>query len=195
MWSTQRLMERQMFIQMGFTYRLKLKTRWDDASFFVCLFSFLCASIGSHSIAWLGPTLNKISVLHSHSVGELLKCLAVKGDGHTCICVKGELHSVLNLWFFTVLHRCVRVIFIPAARRLDNTSSTQPKLLWYFHWHSCSVVVSLYLTKRRESFRMLTRLLRVFTGSWGAGVTYGNCSNHNNRKDDLEISGVVSLSP
>lgn len=73
--------------------------------------------------------LNKISVLHSHSVGELFKCLAVEGDGHTRICVKGELHTVLNLWFFTVLHRCVRVIFIPAVRRFDNTSSTQRKLL------------------------------------------------------------------
>lgn len=31
-----------------------------------------------------------------------------------------------------------------------------------------------HLTKRRESFLILTRLLRVFTGSWGAGVTYGN---------------------
>lgn len=37
----------------------------------------------------------------------------------------------------------------------------------------CFSVTSLltYLTKRKESFLILTRLLRVFTGSWGAGVT------------------------
>lgn len=112
-------------------------------------------------------------VLHSHPVGELLKCLTVEGDGYSCISVEGELHTVLNLWFSAFFHWCVRVVFIPAIRRFEKLLD---KSSLFLLWFLCRHVVScdLYLTKRKESFLMLTRLLRVFTGSWGAGVTYGN---------------------
>lgn len=112
-------------------------------------------------------------VLHCHPVGELLKCLTVESDGHSCISIEGELHTVLNLWFSTFFHRCVRVIFIPAIRRFEKLLENGSLLLLWF-WCRHVVLCNLHLTKRKESFLMLTRLLRVFTGSWGAGVTYGN---------------------
>lgn len=95
-------------------------------------------------------------VLHCHAIGKLLECLTVEGDGHSRVSVKGELHAILDLWLPAILHGRVRVIFIPAVgialitRYLKNSREAA----------SC-----LYLTNRRESFLMLTRLLRVFTGS------------------------------
>lgn len=45
--------------------------------------------------------------LHCHPVGELLKGLAIKGDGHPGIGIEGELHAVLDLWLSTLLHQGV----------------------------------------------------------------------------------------
>ncbi len=55
----------------------------------------------------------RIKFLHGHPIGELLESLAVEGDGDASIGIKGELHAVLNLRFSPVLHRCVRVVFVP----------------------------------------------------------------------------------
>lgn len=64
----------------------------------------------------------------------------------------------------------------PLAMKTENVSRHGPTFLGY----SCPVEnpqikgrggVKVYLTSRSESFRMFTRLLSVFTGSWGAGVT------------------------
>lgn len=53
---------------------------------------------------------------------------------------------------------------------------------------------SIHLTSRRESFLMLTRLLRVFTGSWGAGVTYGNwCREQEGKQWSSEKSAMLIL--
>lgn len=106
-----------------------------------------------------------VESLHSHPIGELLKRLAVESDGDPGVSIKGELHTVLNLGFPTVLHRSVRVVFVPRNERFVSNLSVNLCL---------ENLPILYLTKRRESFLMLTRLLKVFTGSWGAGVTYGN---------------------
>lgn len=57
----------------------------------------------------------KNDFIHCHPVGELLKGLAIKGDGHPSIGIKGELHTVLDLWFSTLLHRSVRIIFVPTC--------------------------------------------------------------------------------
>lgn len=67
----------------------------------------------------------KDKVSHCHPVGELLECLTVKGDGRPSVSIKGELHTVLNLWLPTVLHRCVRVIFIPTIVQFDISRSAQ----------------------------------------------------------------------
>lgn len=115
----------------------------------------------------------EISALHCHAVGELLECLTVEGDGHSSVSVKGELHTILHLWLPSILHKCVRVIFIPTVGMFDNSVSAN-NTLSQKHAAAVKVFFYFYLTKRRESFLMLTRLLRVFTGSWGAGVTYGN---------------------
>lgn len=58
-------------------------------------------------------------VLHCHAVGKLLECLTIEGDGHASVSVKGELHAILDLWFPTILHGRVRVIFIPAVGMFD----------------------------------------------------------------------------
>lgn len=67
--------------------------------------------------------------LHCHAVGELLECLTVEGDGHSSVGVKGELHTILNLWLPSILHGCVRVIFIPAVEPFDNAVSSRNALL------------------------------------------------------------------
>lgn len=168
-------------------------------------------------------------VSHGCAVGELLVRLAVNGDGHTGIGVKGELHAVLYPGLSTVLSGALCILFVPMGPEPSHCQSisnlvfltgTQPtgyckQLPGWRDFRCCdteqevkleaailpSLVHSLppsvsshscgqahgaqqhdceprrrdtHLTRRRESFRMFTRLLRVFTGSWGAGVTYGN---------------------
>lgn len=54
----------------------------------------------------------KKAFLHCHPVGELLKGLAIEGDGHPSVGIKGELHAVLDLWLSALLHRGVRIIFV-----------------------------------------------------------------------------------
>lgn len=114
--------------------------------------------------------------LHRHAVGELLECLTVEGDGHSGVGVEGELHPVLNLGLPSVLHGRVRVIFVPADGRSDSCQRRSHPASNRFRCCE-SGFFYFYLTRRRESFLMLTRLLRVLTGSWGAGVTYGNYSS------------------
>lgn len=54
--------------------------------------------------------------LHCHPIGELFKSLAVERDGHPSISIEGELHTVLDFRFSTLLHWSVRVIFVPVYR-------------------------------------------------------------------------------
>lgn len=61
-----------------------------------------------------------IRFLHSHPIGELLKRLAVEGNCDPSISIEGKLHAVQNLWFPSVLHRWVRVIFISKIKKLKN---------------------------------------------------------------------------
>lgn len=72
-----------------------------------------------------------INFLHGHPVGELLKCLAVEGDGNSSISIKGKLHSILNLWLSTFLHRSVRIIFIPTIKKFDNSQHNEVYSLNY----------------------------------------------------------------
>lgn len=60
-----------------------------------------------------------MKILHCHPIGELLERLAVEGDGHPSVSVKGELHAILHLWFVALLPRGVRVIFIPRITRFQ----------------------------------------------------------------------------
>lgn len=51
--------------------------------------------------------------IHGHPVGELLKGLAVEGDSHSGVGIEGELHAVLDLRLPALLHRSVRIVFVP----------------------------------------------------------------------------------
>lgn len=81
----------------------------------------------------------KNDFIHCHPVGELLKGLAIKGDGHPSIGIKGELHTVLDLWFSALLHRSVRIIFVPTCiwdkSESANRGVTVENLQCYFGQH------------------------------------------------------------
>lgn len=55
--------------------------------------------------------------LHSHATDQFLCCLAVEGDGHPGISVKGELKTVQSLLLPILLHGAVSIFFVPAPRR------------------------------------------------------------------------------
>lgn len=50
---------------------------------------------------------------HCHAVQELLYCLAINGDSHAGIGIKGEFQTVEHTGLLTVLCRAVCIIFVP----------------------------------------------------------------------------------
>lgn len=53
---------------------------------------------------------------HSHPVQKLLRRLAVDGDGHPGISIKGELQAVEDAGLLAVLGGAVSTIFVPARK-------------------------------------------------------------------------------
>lgn len=50
---------------------------------------------------------------HCHAVQELLYCLAINGDSHTGIGIKGEFQTVEHTGLLTILCRAVCIVFVP----------------------------------------------------------------------------------
>lgn len=63
------------------------------------------------------------AVLHGHAVGEFLKGLAVQGDGHPSVCIKGKLHAIYHSGPPSILRRTVWIILIPAKRQQQSSSA------------------------------------------------------------------------
>lgn len=66
-------------------------------------------------LTWVEPQLHRD--LHCHAVQELLHCLAVDGDGHSGVCIEGELQAVEHPGLVTILSGAVSIVFVPDQGR------------------------------------------------------------------------------